>query len=394
MRNDCGTLRRRRSVRVEPSSVSQPQRILLIRLSHLGDVVHALPVFHALRASFPRARIGWVTQPEFAGLLEGLDGLERVFRFGRSEGAGAWPRLAAELASFSPELVVDAQGNLKSATTSLCAGSARRTGLHHRDWREPAGAWVLHDWAPPVELEEPHAMDRMLGLARYVSGGDGIVLRTDPGLSASELDSGREAFRGLAGADGAEAPTFVLQLSPPQDVRSWPLEHFAALARKLAEEGTRVVAISGPREVEIGRALRERLADAEGISHWVGQCGLRELASFFGAAAQAGAVFAGCDSGPMHLAAACGMRVVTLAGPQSHRRTGPWPIAAGLDDPSPPAETLHRVLRSLTPPACAPCFDRRCTHAEGPVCMSGISPARVAAGLLGLASSAPAPVAP
>src|SRR5688572_30746272 len=106
------------------SSVSEPQRILLIRLSHLGDVVHALPVFHAVRARFPHARIAWVTQPEFAPLIEGLPGLERVFRFGRAGGAAAWPELASALTSFAADLVIDAQGNIKSATAALCAGPA------------------------------------------------------------------------------------------------------------------------------------------------------------------------------------------------------------------------------------------------------------------------------
>jgi len=66
--------------------VRNPDRILIVRLSHLGDVVHALGVFHALHAAFPSAEIGWAVQPEFAGLLDGLPGLARVFHFERRGG--------------------------------------------------------------------------------------------------------------------------------------------------------------------------------------------------------------------------------------------------------------------------------------------------------------------
>ena len=69
-----------------------------------------------------------------------------------------------------------------------------------------------------------------------------------------------------------------------------------------------------------------------------------------------------CDSGPMHLAAACGLAVVALEGPQEAARTGPWPLGEGR----------HRVVISAHPPACAPCRKRRCRHPSGPVCMAEI----------------------
>jgi ADP-heptose:LPS heptosyltransferase len=115
------------------------------------------------------------------------------------------------------------------------------------------------------------------------------------------------------------------------------------------------------------------------VAHWVGQRGLRELAALFTVAAADGARFLGCDSGPMHLAAACGLPVTCLSGPQSHRRTGPWPLAEGELGP-------HRVLRAASPPACAPCLRRTCDHPAGTVCMRGIAPEAV---LAPFASAAP-----
>ena len=94
-------------------------RILLVRLSHLGDVVHALPLFHALRAAQPEAQIAWAVQAEFASLLEGLPGLTRVIRFQRDEGLRAWGRLWRELRSFGADWTIDAQGNAKRDRKSV-----------------------------------------------------------------------------------------------------------------------------------------------------------------------------------------------------------------------------------------------------------------------------------
>ena len=132
----------------------EPKRILLIRLSHLGDVVHALPVYHALRCRFPRATLGWVIQPEFSALVAGLPGLDRVLHFDRRGGAAAWLRLREELGAFGADLAVDAQGNLKSALVALTSGATRRVGLARGDWREPLGSLACGEHAEPGTDDE------------------------------------------------------------------------------------------------------------------------------------------------------------------------------------------------------------------------------------------------
>lgn len=347
--------------------MSDEERILLVRLSHLGDVVHALPLFHALRASFPAARIAWAVEPAFAGVLDGLPGLEQRILFARRDGARAWPRVAAALASFSPTWVIDAQANLKSAALSLCAPSARRSGLHKRDWRERAGARVLHDWAPPVEQDPAHAIDRMLVLARHVCGAEPAA-RFDPALSQAELEQGASALEQVLGAP-PRAGDVLIALSSPRDVRSWPPQQAALLARSLAREGRRVLLLSGPEEAQAGEQLAADLAHEPGVRSWIAQRGLRALAAAFGAAAAARMRYVGVDSGPLHLAVACGMRVIALEGPQSHLRTGPWPVPE-RDGAAP----RHAIVRSEEALECAPCFSRSCSHAQGPVCMSRLAP--------------------
>jgi ADP-heptose:LPS heptosyltransferase len=163
-------------------------------------------------------------------------------------------------------------------------------------------------------------------------------LSFDLHLDEGERRTGREEFaRRMPAGDG---PAWILNLGVPGDRRTWPADRQGALARRLAGEGCRVLLLSGPGEAPVGR----RLADASSswppaVAHWIGQRGLRALAGFLSAAAEAGARMLSGDSGPAHLAAASGVGVDLLAGLQDPARTGPWPTA---DKPRSP----HRLLRA------------------------------------------------
>src|SRR5688572_8623391 len=151
--------------------VRNPDRILLVRLSHLGDVVHALGVFHALHAAYPAAEIGWAVQSEFSGLLADLPGLARVFRFERRGGPGAWLRLRAELRAFRPDWTIDAQGNAKSGAAAWLSRAPRRVAPHRADWQEPWAAWSAGEHAPRLEPPARHALQRMEVLAAHLVPG-------------------------------------------------------------------------------------------------------------------------------------------------------------------------------------------------------------------------------
>lgn len=345
--------------------MTQPRKILIVRLSHMGDVVHALPVFHTLREAYPDAEFGWAIQPEFAGLVEGLPGIKRVFHFGRRNGLSAWFKLRRELREWSPDMAVDCQGNLKSAAVTRLSGAPRRVGYHRYDWREQAGARILTETAQRVTTHPIHALDRVSELARHFV--PEAKLRTDLALSQSELDGGAAAWE----AHGGQPESLIIHLSTQSDVRSWPTASAAKLALAAAEQGRNVLVLSGPAEREEGERLAKELTSNERIQHWVGQAGLRELAAFFDAAAKANAKLVACDSGPMHLAVACGLSVLCLEGPQDADRTGPRQL-------SQVATTIEtRVLRASEAIECAPCLKRSCGHSEGPICMSKIQPDQI-----------------
>lgn len=352
-------------------------RILIVRLSHLGDVVHALPVYHALREAYPAAELGWAVQSEFAQVLTGLPGLARTFLFERRQGLAAWNHLRSEFTAWQPDWAVDAQGNTKSAMVTLTSGAARRSGLARADWRERFASHTSTDRAP--EAEGSHAVDRMVALARHVApDASAASIRFDLPLSASARNRGRAllAAKGPRQGDETDAapPDWIVHLSDPSDVRAWPEAHFASLIHELQSAGRRVLVLSGPTEATIGGGLATQL-QLPGISHWVGQRGLSDLAAVFAAAATGGARLVACDSGPAHLAASVGLPVHLLAGPQDPARTGPWPQSTGT------GRRQHSTLRHPAPPECSPCLARRCSHPDGPVCMTGLEPAHVAMAL-------------
>lgn len=338
----------------------------------------ALPLFHAVRAAAPSAQIAWVVQPEFAGLLQSLPGLDQVFKFDRRGRLGAWLTLRRELASFGADLAIDAQGNWKSAGVTYCSGAERRLGLARADWREPSGARVLTSEAPPLPATEQHAVQRTLALSRFVVnelGGDpdSITPRFDAALTAEELARGEQlAERHFPGADDSSV---IIHLAARGDVRSWPEDYYRQLAERLLASGRRVLLLSGPGERDHGHDLRHRMGARPGLSHWVDQNNLREACAFFTSCAKRSIPMVASDSGSMHLAAASGVRLITLVGPQAAERTGPWPLAP--DSP-------HRILRALDSPDCAPCFARTCNNPKGNTCMGNLAPATVAEECLSL----------
>ncbi|MFT5290043.1 MAG: heptosyltransferase-1 [Planctomycetota bacterium] len=334
-------------------------------------------VFHALHAAYPQAEIAWAIQPEFAGLLKGLPGLTRVIHFQRHGGWRAWAPLRRSLREFAPDLAVDCQGNMKSAAVMWASGARRRVGLAKVDWREPAGCRVLSERAKPLDGKEKHGVDRMVALVRHLVPTSDAPLRMDVALSEEELSQGRAVLEEFlpSSSDDHGAPTspsVIVHLSSGVDIRGWQLDRWKALVQRLLDDGQRVLLLSGPGEESVGQTLEERLPVSDQLRHWVGQRGLRPLVAVFSAAAERGMAMLGCDSGPAHLAAASGLPVVLLAGPQDPDRTGPWPI--GADSP-------HRVVQARDQPSCQPCLERSCNHSRGPICMSGIEVADVCSAL-------------
>ncbi|HEX5760642.1 MAG TPA: glycosyltransferase family 9 protein, partial [Thermoanaerobaculia bacterium] len=163
-----------------PPRQIDPQRILIVRTSALGDVVHALPVLTALRRHLPGARIGWVVEAAMAPLLAGHPDLDellvvRLREWRRRPLAAATRReLGGSLSAlrhFAPELALDLMGNHKAGALAALSGARRRIGAARAGRREPSSALWINE---PVAPRGLHAVDRGLALL------DALGLPTEP----------------------------------------------------------------------------------------------------------------------------------------------------------------------------------------------------------------------
>lgn len=320
-------------------------RILIVKLSSFGDVVHTFPALTDLQAARPEVEVDWLVEEAFAPIAGMHPAVTQVhpvaYRRLRSS-LNRWPALARHvwalrrgLRARKYELVVDLQGLIKSATFARLAG-AKITGFDKASAREPAATRLYrHHYAVPKNL---HAVERS---RRLLAAALGYELRegtTAPRIRRSGNAPGKmklPARYGLA-LHAASWPT-----------KLWPEDRWRRLIEERATKGDAIILPWGNADE---RARSERLAS--GVS---GAIVLpRVLAGAELAHLIAGASFAvGLDSGLMHLVAAFDVPGVWLYGPTDPALTGPY-------------GERQIVVRSTWPEA--PCFRRRCDRTPGGAC--------------------------
>ena len=333
------------------------RRLGILRLSAIGDVIHAMPLAMGLRRALPEARITWVVQPSAAPLLDGHPAVDETLVYPRRGGPGELWRFLRRLWGCRFDATVDPQGNVKSGAMGLLSGAALRAGLHVRDCKEWFNALLNNRHARPAR--GVHGVDRAwcAGEALGVgSGPDEWGLRARP----AERDRWRERFR-EAGAD-PDGPILAIHLTDPANARSWFPEPLALTAHAAARAGLQVVLNGTADRRDLSGKIR-----AEGIFDLTGRDDLRGLLAQFECMAEGeGNLLLSPDSGPVHLAAAVGLRTICLSGPQDPQRTGPRR-----------GGTIVSAWEGLE---CAPCLERACVL-EPPerTCMARISAEEVLA---------------
>jgi ADP-heptose:LPS heptosyltransferase len=347
-------------------------RLLLVRLSALGDCLHALPAFHRLRAALPEARIAWAVEERHAALLAGLPGLERAIVFERRRGlAGLWSHWRA-LRAFDAHWAIDLQGNGKSQLAIAGSGARRRLGAARADraeaWPRLSPRWVIAAARPRGDGGERHAVERGLALVETLLSelrghsagsplaGPAAAPRLDLGLSAGERAAGAERWRR---ASAGRERAWILHPSERPDPRAWPEAQWLALIEAARRRAPALWISHGPAEAALLERLESRLGPLPRAPEALAP---REQAALLTAAAQSGACFVGADRGALHLAASAGLPCLVLAGPTDPARTGPYPPPGRPGSP-------HRVLTSAAALSCRPCRARTCRLPEGPRCL-------------------------
>jgi heptosyltransferase-1 len=333
-----------------PLHESDPGRIVLIKPSALGDIVHALPVLCALRRRFPRAHIAWVVNRAYEPLLNGHPDLDAILPFDRGAVRAGWlagmrtfARFFRSLRAERFDLAIDLQGLLRSGLMALASGAPRRIALTGA--REGA-SWF---YTGTIALPRPdmHAVDRYWCLAEALGAGEGPKTFHVP-IAPTAAAWASEVLRDLP------RPWLMLAAGSRWLTKRWLPEHFAELAgRARAEYGGSVVLVGGPDEVDISAAVRTRL---HGPSlDLTGRTALPQLAAVL---ARADVMLAN-DTGPLHLSVALGRPVVAPYTCTRVAWTGPYGMAGRA------VET--RVW-------CAGSCRKRCSRMD---CMAELTPDRL-----------------
>jgi heptosyltransferase I len=333
-------------------------KILIVKLSAIGDVVHALPALNALRTRFPRAWITWLVEEAAAPLILGHPALDRVLISRRKQWTKglktpAWRENLTAMGDFvrrlrdTPyDMIIDLQASLKGAALILLARGRKKIGYGPGMTHQEESFRVLNRRIPMISMEV-HALDRNLRLLEAI----GVPCREiSYRLPVSPADR-RHARRLLMEAGkNTNGPAVAINPVAKWESKLWIENRFARVADQLVERYGAAVCFTGAGEDipvidRIQSMMRHRSANL------AGRTSLLELAALYG---QVDCVIS-TDTGPMHIAAAAEAPVVAIFGPTAPWRTGPH-------------GSKHQVLQADLP--CVPCFRRHCPDCP---CMAAVT---------------------
>lgn len=329
---------------------ARPKKILIIKPSSLGDIVHSLPFLNAVHKRFPEAEIHWVVAKGFEQMFEGHPMIKKLWVIKKDE----WKKinrlrhtvrelkvLYNELKEERFSIVVDLQGLLRSGLIARATNAPLRIGF--KEAREGSPLFYTHSIEGGKDV---HVVDRYLRIARYLDCDTADVQfpfppLPDPSLVARHLSL---PDRYIVLVPGARKPA-----------NRWPAERFGRLASMLLIKAV----VTGSRgDMKLAEAV---VGHSKGNAVSVaGKTDLKSLISLIRGAR----LVVSNDSGPMHIAAGLRVPVVAIFGPANPVRTGPY-------------GTIHKVIRRNM--SCSPCYKRIC---KSPDCLEEIRVKDVASAVI------------
>jgi len=313
---------------------ADPQRILLVKLSAMGDIIHALPVACSLKHRFPQCQISWIVKSKWTVLLEGNPYVDEVIAFDRTSLA-AMLDVRRVLRERKFDVAVDCQGLVQSSLLARISAAKQRWGFDASELKEKQAALL---YTNRVAAPAKHVVDKCLAIAEALGAKRCLEFPIPAGRPEGTLPDGPFVLAApLAGWAS----------------KQWPLEYYKRLASLLKVP---LVLNGPPGTPHVGGTL----------AHVSGIPGLID-------ATRRALAVVGIDSGPLHLAAALGKPGVAIFGPTDPARNGPYgntievlrtasavttykrdvEVAASMRAISPETvfETLCRVItsRNLTP---------------------------------------------
>ncbi len=306
-------------------------KVLVVKPSSLGDVIHSLPFLYSLKRQMPGLRVHWVIAEQLAPLLENHLLIERLWKIKKDEWKkpGRIFETGRELSALSKGLraekfdaVFDLQGLLRSAVIARAAGA--RTAIGFKGAREGAGLFYDHKVSVPGKM---HAVRRYLRMAEFAGF---KAVEEFPLPVIEDFVPPMKEYAVIA--PGARWPS-----------KRWPAERFGELARRLPIES---LIIGGTDEIGLARQVVE--CSGGRAVQFAGKSSLKILVEIIRHAA----FMVTNDSGPMHMAAALGVPVFAIFGPTDPELTGPYGkgrrvVIRGRADCSPCRKRTCKAMRCM-----------------------------------------------
>jgi heptosyltransferase-1/heptosyltransferase-2 len=333
-------------------------KILILKPSSLGDVIHALPVVRLLRSHWPQSAIYWWLDVNLIPLLEHDPDLAGIFAFQRKRWAAPhrWPEIVSSIAIMRKhhfDIAIDLQGLARSGMFAWLAGAQLTVGLDNIREGTREGARALYDITPPRAGAKTHAVDRCLSVLPLLNVPVHWNFQWLPRRPAA-LESVRQKW-----APEHEAVRWVVLLPGGRwNNKRWPVQYFVELARRLREiPALRLVIMGSKDEHPLGETIAAAVPEV--CLNLAGATTLDEMIEWI----RLSRLVISNDTGPMHVAAAIGRPVIAIFGPTNPLNTGPY-------------GQLQNVMQTTRLP-CVPCLKSSCAYWEKLACLHAITPAAV-----------------
>jgi len=295
--------------------LAEINRLLIVKTSSIGDVIHALPVVQAIKAARPGLTLGWVVRRRCADVLRGNPDIDHLYVAENKPSLGELLRLRRELRAARYQMALDMQGLLLSGLVTRLSGARTRVGWDRN--REGNALFLTHPIVSgrSANIGVRHEVDLLYGFAEAL----GVQVEhsefaPQPYLSEEGRTWAQTQLAGLP------RPCIALNVGASRAYKRWPAERWAVVADALAAQGHGLVFIGDKADSEIVQAVKRQMKNADRALDLSGQTNLRQLAAVL----EACDLLASADTGPMHLAVAVGTPVVAIFGATDPRRHGPY----------------------------------------------------------------------
>jgi heptosyltransferase I len=339
---------------------AQPEKILIILFGAIGDVTRGLSLVCRIKRELPATKIYWVVEKTSSKLIEDHPSVDKALVFNKQDSFFSFLLFLKKIRALDCDVTLDLSRHLKGGISSFISGSSIRVGFNKCNSRE--GNWLFQtQYIEPV----PHFTDKIDHFHKF---GDAIGLppsdEVDFGLTprGEEISDLEKRLNDLCTEKGVHIPSVskrvLFLIGSTWKSREWPSAHFAEFAHLLYSKfGMTSFLVGSPSDATKASEILSHAQDTSYMVDLTGFTSLRELVILCHIA-KCGI---GADSGPMHIASAVGLPVISFWGPTSPERSTPY----GNKD---------RVLQS--PIGCSPCYFRECPGLDT-LCLKNITPAVV-----------------